>query len=271
MRILPLHRNGSLADDGLFLLQRLAYAAAGFVLFAVGWFLVGEILFDRPAFEQFSDLLPLPTLRAFVGLAGDPHFWSSVAASLRRVLVGIFLALAIGLPVGLCIGYFRLLRDLANTPIQLLRMISPLAWMPIALLIFPSFESAITFLMTMATVWPIILNTALGVSRLRPAWLEMARNQGANDRQLLVKVVFPATLPYLFTSLRLALGIAWIIIVPVEFLGVSSGLGYLINDARDTLEYDRLMAVVLAIGVLGYCLDTAITAAQRFFGWTWAD
>ena len=84
-------------------------------------------------------------------------------------------------------------------------------------------------------------------------------------------MVFPATLPYLFTSLRLALGIAWIIIVPVEFLGVSSGLGYLINDARDTLEYDRLMAVVLAIGVLGYCLDTAITAAQRFFGWTWAD
>ena len=271
MRILPPHRVGRLADDGLFLLQRLGYALAGFGLFTVGWFLVGELLFDRPVFERFTDLLPLPTLRALVGLLGDPRFWTSVAASLRRVLVGIGLALCIGLPLGLCIGYFRLLRELVNTPLQLLRMISPLAWMPIALLIFPTFESAITFLMTMATVWPIILNTALGVSRVRPAWLEMARNQGATDRQLLLEVVFPATLPYLFTSLRLALGIAWIIIVPVEFLGVSSGLGYLINDARDTLEYDRLMAVVLAIGVLGYGLDTAITAAQRFFRWTWAD
>ncbi len=271
MRILPRHRHSTLADDGLFLLQRLGYAAAGFALFAVGWFLAGELLFDRPAFERFSGLLPLPTLRALAGLAVDPHFWTSVAASLRRVLFGILLALAVGLPAGLCIGHFRLLRDLLNTPIQLLRMISPLAWMPIALLLFSSFESAIVFLMTMATVWPIILNTALGVSRLRPAWLEMARNQGATDRQLLLKVVFPATLPYLFTSLRLALGIAWIVIVPVEFLGVSSGLGYLINDARDTLEYDRLMAVVLAIGILGYGLDTAITAAQRFFRWSWAD
>jgi len=272
VKFLSRYRNGDVGEEEAgFWLGRLAYGIAGLGLFTAGWLFIGQLLFSRPAFEQFSDMLPQPALRALAGLVVDPRFWTSVVASLRRVLIGIFLALVIGLPVGLCIGYFRVLREMTNTPIQLLRMISPLAWMPIALLIFPSFETAIYFLMTMATVWPIILNTAHGVARVRPAWLEMARNQGATDWQLLGRVIFPATLPCLFTSLRLALGIAWIIIVPVEFLGVSSGLGYLINDARDTLEYDRLMAVVLAIGVLGYCLDTAIYATQRFFHWTWAD
>ncbi|MEW6427425.1 MAG: ABC transporter permease [Thermodesulfobacteriota bacterium] len=249
----------------------LAHGLAGFLLFIAIWFLAGQYLFSLPAYLPFAEMLPLPSLKALAGLTVDPKFWTSVLASLRRVGVGILCAFVLGLPLGLLIGFYRRLRLLTNTPIQFLRMVSPLAWMPIALLIFTTFEAAIYFLITVATVWPIILNTAVGVGRVRPQWLLMAMNQGASNRQLITRVLFPATLPYVFTSLRLALGVAWIVLVPVEFLGVSSGLGYLINDARDTLEYDRLMALVLAIGAIGYLLDSAIQLAQRLFHWSWAD
>jgi NitT/TauT family transport system permease protein len=150
-------------------------------------------------------------------------------------------------------------------------MISPLAWMPIALLIFASFESAIHFLVTVATVWPIILNTVAGVSRVNSQWINMARDQGAKDHHLMLHIVIPASVPYILTSLRLALGVAWIVLVPAEFLGVSSGLGYLINDARDTMEYDRLMAVVVAIGILGFLLDGAIQLTLRRLKWNWVS
>lgn len=249
----------------------LGYGFAGFLLFLAVWFIAGQYLFSQPSYRQFSDMLPLPSLKALAALGHDEKFWTGALASLRRVGVGILSAFIIGLPLGLLIGFYRRLRLLTNTPIQFLRMVSPLAWMPIALLIFATFEEAIYFLITVATVWPIILNTAVGVSRVRPQWLLMAMNQGATNRQLITRVLFPATLPYVFTSLRLALGVAWIVLVPVEFLGVSSGLGYLINDARDILEYDRLMALVLAIGLIGYILDSAIRLAQRLFHWSWAD
>jgi len=95
----------------------------------------------------------------------------------------------------------------------------------------------------------------------------MARIQGASKFQLLVKVLLPFTLPYMLTGLRLALGIAWIILVPAEYLGINSGLGYLINDARDTMEYDRLMALVISIGILGFCLDSIFRFLTQYFNW----
>lgn len=243
----------------------------GQVLFFLAWMLIGEVLFSRPAFQQFQDMMPWPALQALAELSIDPAFWQSVAASLRRVLVGICLALVFGIPSGLLIGFYRSLRLVSYPAIQFLRMISPLSWMPIALIIFEGFEAAIYFLITVATVWPVILNTVFGVARVNPGWLKMARNQGASDWQLIRYIIIPASLPYIMTSLRLGLGVAWIVLVPVEFLGVSSGLGYLINDARDTLEYDRLMALVLAIGILGFAMDGLIHLGQRSVRWHAGD
>ncbi|MCP5107502.1 MAG: ABC transporter permease [bacterium] len=251
------------------LLIKLGYWVIGLIVFFVVWTVVGYLVFLKRGHQQFSGFLPVPTLKALYSLVFEGDFWSSVSASLRRVVVGITQAFIIGLPVGLLIGFYRKLRVISYPPIQFIRMISPLSWMPIALIIFAGFESAIYFLITMATVWPIILNTSLGVSRVNPAWIKMARNQGANDRQLIFRVIFPASVPYILSSLRLALGVAWIVLVPAEFLGVSSGLGYIINDARDTMEYDRLMAIVIAIGILGFILDGAIQWLQGFLNWTW--
>lgn len=249
----------------------LVLAALGIAGFLLIWAVGGHFFFSRPQFQQFSGFLPGATLKALVRLLVDPQFWPSVSASLRRVAVGIGIAFVLGLPLGLLIGYFRQLRTVTYVPIQFVRMISPLSWMPIALLVFATFESAIYFLITMATIWPIVLNSSLGVSRVNPQWIRMAKNQGATDVQVLFYVVVPASVPYILTSLRLALGVAWIVLVPVEFLGISSGLGYIINDARDTMEYDRLMAIVMAIGMIGFVLDGSIQLVQRAFRWNWVD
>lgn len=246
------------------------YELAGLVLFAFAWAAVTQFIFTRPELYHFKGFLPGPTLAALVDAFQNSKFWISVFASLRRIVAGIAISAFIGLPLGVLIGFFTRLRKLTYSPIQFVRMISPLSWMPIALLLFTSFESAVHFLIVMATICPIIQNTAIGVMEINPQWLKMALNQGANNIQLIQTIVLPYSIPHMITSIRLALGIAWIVLVPAEFLGVSSGLGYLINDARDTMEYDKLMAIIIAIGILGFILDRIFQKLQYRFSWSWA-
>ncbi len=247
------------------------YEVIGLILFILSWILVSTFIFTRQEFVQFSGFLPGPTFTALYRAAHESIFWVSVFASLRRILFGIFLAAIIGVPIGIIIGFYPKIRSLSYSPIQFVRMISPLSWMPIALLLFASFESAVYFLIVMATISPIILNTTIGVLNINPQWIKMALNQGASNLQLIRTIVIPASLPYMLTSLRLALGVAWIVLVPAEFLGVSSGLGYLINDARDTMEYDKLMAMIIAIGILGFILDRIIQKLQSTYSGSWSD
>ncbi len=245
------------------------FEVIGLVIFILLWMAVSGFLFSRPELKQFSGFLPGPTFKALFAAAGESKFWISVLASLKRVLIGIGIAGLIGIPIGILVGFYPMLRSLSYSPIQFVRMISPLSWMPIALLLFASFESAVYFLIVMATICPIILNTTIGVLNINPQWIKMALNQGAGNFQLIKTIVIPASFLYMLTSLRLALGVAWIVLVPAEFLGVSSGLGYLINDARDTMEYDRLMAMIIAIGILGFALDRIIQQLQHVFSWSW--
>jgi NitT/TauT family transport system permease protein len=147
-------------------------------------------------------------------------------------------------------------------------MISPLSWMPIAVMGFDTWDAAIVFLITVAAIWPIVFATAAGVRRIDPAWIKVARNLGANPWHMLTTVILPAVATDIFTGIRLALGVAWVVLVPAEYLGVTSGLGYAINDARDTLEYDRLSATVVVIGVIGFALDTLCQKAIGRLNWT---
>lgn len=243
----------------------------GLLVFTCVWIAVSSFIFTRPEFSQFKGFLPGPTLKALFAATQESKFWISVLASLKRILIGIFIAAAAGVPLGILIGFYPTLRSFSYSPIQFVRMISPLSWMPIALLLFASFESAVYFLIVMATICPIILNTTVGVLNINPQWIKMALNQGASNLQLIRTIVIPASFPYILTSLRLALGVAWIVLVPAEFLGVSSGLGYLINDARDTMEYDKLMAMIIAIGILGFALDRLIQKLQHTFSWSWNE
>ena len=247
------------------------YEIIGLALFAGGWLLVSWFIFTQPQLSQFSGFLPGPTLDALMDAFQNSRFWISVFTSLRRIIVGILIASILGFPAGILIGFYPKLRGLSYSSIQFVRMISPLSWMPIALLLFTSFESAVYFLIVMATICPIILNTIIGVLNINPQWIRMALNQGASDTQLIRTIVIPSSLPHMLTSLRLALGVAWIVLVPAEFLGVSSGLGYLINDARDTMEYDKLMAMIIAIGILGFILDRFFQKLQQKMNWSWNE
>lgn len=243
--------------------QRFYYALSGCAIFIGIWAVLGHILLSRPEFEYLSGFHPLNTFKAFCGLVIDPEFWGSVLVSLKRIFIGLIWAIILGVPAGMAIGFYDRIWRITYVPVQFLRMISPLAWMPIAIIIFPRFESAIYFLITISCIWPILINTAQGVNRVNEEFLQMARNQGANDRQLLSKIIFPSSLPYIVIGFRLALGLAWVVLVPAEFLGISSGLGYSINDARDTLEYDRLLALVVTIGCIGLCLDSTVQMIEK--------
>jgi NitT/TauT family transport system permease protein len=147
-------------------------------------------------------------------------------------------------------------------------MISPLAWMPIAIIALGTGDKPIYFLIAMVATWPIIINTAHGVLGVEKIWLQVARNAGANEATILRRVVVPAVIPDMLTGLRVAIGVSWVVLVPAEMLGVSAGLGYYVLDTRDRFAYGELVAIILVIGFIGYILDSAVRAAQRRFSWT---
>lgn len=242
-------------------------ALAGIGGLFVLWWIGGVLVSSNPRTQAFSDFAPGPTLARLGDMLASGEVAAMSAPSLMRVGLGLFWACIIGVPIGILIGRIKTARALTNVPFQFLRMISPLSWMPIAVMAFSSWDGAIVFLIAVAAVWPILFATAAGVHRIDPAWFKVARNLGANPFHMLTKVILPAISQDILTGIRLALGVAWIVLVPAEYLGVTSGLGYAINDARDTLEYDRLAATVLVIGIIGFVLDAILQQLIKRLSW----
>jgi len=235
------------------------------------WWTAGFALQHDPELIAFSGLAPAPALAALFKLLSTGDAWRAAAPSLGRVLAGLGFALIIGAPVGLLIGTVRIVERALQLPFQILRMVSPLSWMPIAVLAFPTWDGAIVFLIAAAAVWPIVFATAAGVKRVDPAWLAVGRTLGGRGLELMRVIVVPAILPDMLVGLRLAVGVAWIVLVPSEYLGVTSGLGYAINDARDTLNYDRLAALILLIGLIGWALDAILGFVAARVRWSHAN
>ncbi|MEE1654542.1 ABC transporter permease [Brachymonas sp. G13] len=239
-------------------------ALGGLVLLVVAWQLGVMLLkLNMPIVGRFA---PLPTLNSLIYLIGDAGIYGHIWASLQRVLVGLGLALLIGVPVGLLLGRSALAEQLSGGAFQLLRMISPLSWMPIAVMVFGVGDAPIYFLLTFAAVWPIILNTSAGVKAIDRNWLQLGASLSATRWETLRSIIFPAVLGHILTGLRLAIGVVWIVLVPCEMLGVNEGLGYFILDTRDRLAYSELMAAVVLIGLIGWGLD----ALARWLHKRWA-
>jgi NitT/TauT family transport system permease protein len=194
-----------------------------------------------------------------------------IVASLRRVAVSLVLALAAGIPVGLAVGSSARFDAGTSGVFQFLRMISPLSWMPIAVMIFGIGDAPIYFLLAITAVWPIILNTAAGVRQLDPRWLDLAKSLSATRTEVLFNIVLPGILGHILTGVRIAIGMIWILLVPCEMLGVTSGLGYYILDTRDRLAYSELMAVIMLIGILGLALDMGARKLHQRWGRTRRD
>ncbi|GLK79701.1 ABC transporter permease [Methylopila turkensis] len=236
------------------------YGAVGLAALVAIWWAAIEFGSAPGSFARL--FAPAAAFSSLIELASGSDLWTHIALSLKRIAVGLGLAVLIGVPVGLAVGASKAL-DAATTPaFQLLRMISPLSWMPIAVMALGVGDAPIYFLLTFAAVWPILLNTAAGVRALDRRWLLLAESLAATRWEVLSRVIVPGVTGHVLTGVRLSIGILWIVLVPCEMLGVSAGLGYFILDTRDRLAYSELAAVVLVIGALGFLLDAAARAAH---------
>ena len=251
--------------------SKFGYPLIGIMILLAVWWFGGWLIASDDDLSAFADFAPGPTFAALVDLIRSGDLTQTIVSSLFRVGSGLLWGFAIGVPVGILIGYVLVAMRVANVPFQFLRMISPLAWMPIAVLAFETWDSAIIFLIVMATVWPIMFSTSHGVKRIDPSWFKVAKNLGASSTQMVHQIILPAIMSDVMAGVRLAVGVAWVVLVPAEYLGVTSGLGYAINDARDTLAYDTLAAIVLVIGVIGYLLDTVCGILVSRFNWHQKD
>lgn len=246
--------------------QRLSRAGLGLAGIACGlalWWL-GLALCSGPdsLARQFS---PLRALQALPMLFSEDRLLEHILTSVRRIGVSLGGALLIGLPLGFLIGRLRWLDATLSPILQFLRMISPLSWMPIAVMSLGVGDHAVYFLLTFAAIWPLVMSTAAGVTQIDRRWVLLGRSLAATRLEMLWHVYVPGIASHVLTGMRLAIGILWIVLVPAEMLGVSSGLGYLILDTRDRLAYSELTSVILVIGMLGFLLDFAARLAYRHF------
>lgn len=247
--------------------NQVGWALAGLILLAILWLIFGWHIGQNPKTASFSTFGLVPTLQAFPVLWDLGKLQSAVLVSTHRLGQGLFIAILIGVPIGILVGRNKRFRQLSNSPFQLLRMVSPLAWMPIVVYVFSEWHGSIVFLIAVASVWPVIYSTSAGLAKVDPAWFKVARNLGAKPIHMVTRVILPAITFDILSGIRLALGVAWIVLVPAEYLGVTSGLGYAIQDARETLSYNHLMAMVVTIGVIGYTLDTTLAMLIKRFSW----
>ncbi|HZI15090.1 MAG TPA: ABC transporter permease [Myxococcus sp.] len=202
---------------------------------------------------------PLAVLEGLVELARRNVLVPYVVASLFRVTWGYLAAVALALPLGLCLGWFRRGGQALSPLVQVLRPISPLAWIPISILWFGVGDVSAIFIIFLASFFPLLTSAMVAVREVPGVHLRAGRNFGLSGAELVWRVVLPATLPQLFVGLRLALGIAWLVVVAAEMLGVNSGLGFLVLDARNAgNRYDLVMAGMLLIGLIGVALDALI-------------
>jgi len=213
-----------------------------------------------------SDIFPTPrqVVAGTVELARKGVLLNYVVASLFRVASGFLLAVLVGIPLGLLLGWFTPALRAFNPAIQVLRPISPIAWIPIAILWFGVSDAAPIFLIFLASLFPITTSAIAAVQNIQLVYIRAARNFGITGLELFKKVVFPAALPQILTGIRLALGVAWLVVVAAEMIAVNSGLGYLIIDARNAgKRYDLVVAGMVMIGLIGLGLDWLVRQMEK--------
>lgn len=232
------------------------------VLASLGaWWLLTQVVWSSN--RIMVRLGPADAFAALGDLVRSGDAWSDTITSLRRLGLGLLIAAVVGTPLGLVVGSSATTERITAPVVQFFRMLSPLAWAPAAVAVFGVGSAPVTFLVAAATIWPVMLGVAAGVRALDPGWALVARSLGATRLELVRTIVVPGVRAPLLTSLRLALGVGWVVLVPAEMLGVDSGLGYAVLNARDQLAYDRLAASMLLIGIVGFTLDSLFQAVLR--------
>jgi nitrate/nitrite transport system permease protein len=189
----------------------------------------------------------------------------NILSSLQRVAIGFGIAAAVGIPAGFLLGRFAFLANMANPIISLLRPVSPLAWLPIGLLVFKKADPAATWTIFICSIWPMVMNTAQGVMRVPQDYLNVARVLNLSEWRVFTKILFPAVLPYMLTGIRLSIGTAWLVIVAAEMLTGGVGIGFWVWDEWNNLKVEHIIIAIFVIGIVGLMLEqTLLLIARRF-------
>jgi nitrate/nitrite transport system permease protein len=217
---------------------------------------------------------PAVTLKSAIDLFADPFYsngpndqgigWN-IYASLKRVGVGFGMAAIVGIPLGFMIGRFKFLSGMFNPIISLLKPVSPLAWLPIGLLVFKAADPAAIWAIFICSIWPMIINTAIGVQRVPQDYMNVARVLNLSEWKIITKILFPSVLPYMLTGVRLAIGTAWLVIVAAEMLTGGVGIGFWVWDEWNNLNVAHIIIAIVVIGVVGLVLEQILVGIAKAF------
>jgi nitrate/nitrite transport system permease protein len=240
----------------------------GLVLFVGLWALLSMTSPQLPS--------PAKTWASAVGVFGDPFYrkgpndqgigWN-VLMSLQRVGIGFGLAALIGIPMGFILGRFAFLNAMAAPIISLLRPVSPLAWLPIGLMVFKAANPAAIWVIFVSSIWPMIINTAVGVQRVPQDYLNVARVLNLSEWKVATRILLPATLPYILTGVRLSIGVAWLVIVAAEMLTGGVGIGFWVWDEWNNLNVEHILIAIFVVGIVGLLLEQLLLLIARRFNY----
>ena len=219
---------------------------------------------------------PLAVWDAAKVLFADPFYdngpndmgigWN-VLSSLQRVGIGFGFAALVGIPLGFIIGRFAFMNAMFEPVISLLRPVSPLAWLPIGLLVFKQADPAATWTIFICSIWPMIINTAVGVQRVPQDYMNVARVLDLDEWKIVTKILFPAVLPYMLTGIRLSIGTAWLVIVAAEMLTGGVGIGFWVWDEWNNLKVEHIIIAIFVIGIVGLLLEQFLLLIARRFSY----
>ena len=217
---------------------------------------------------------PLATFEAAVKLFANPFYQNgpndqgigwNILFSLERVALGFGLAAVVGIPLGFLIGRFATLNSMVSPIISLLKPVSPLAWLPIGLLVFKSANPAAIWTIFICSIWPMVINTAVGVQRVPEDYLNVARVLKLSEWKIATRILLPSVMPYMLTGVRLSVGTAWLVIVAAEMLTGGVGIGFWVWDEWNNLNVAHIIIAIFVIGIVGLLLEWALMlVAKRF-------
>ncbi len=217
---------------------------------------------------------PVSTFKAAVILFSDPFYvngpndqgigWN-IVASLKRVGLGFGLAALVGIPLGFLIGRFHFVSNMMAPIIGILKPVSPLAWLPIGLLVFKAANPAAIWVIFISAVWPLIINTAVGVAKVPQDYMNVAKVLNLSEWKIATKILLPYALPFIMTGVRLSIGVAWLVIVAAEMLTGGVGIGFWVWDEWNNLNVEHIIIAIVLVGIIGLLLETVLTQfAKRF-------
>ncbi len=248
-------------------LRALTIGAISLLLFLIVWHMVTK--YRVVFFVRFTNVpSPVDVYASFARAIHDPKFLMHLLLSCRRILIGFSLAAVVGVPLGLVMGRFKLIHEIVFPVAEVLRPIPAIAWVPMAIMLWPTNEQSIVFITFLGSFFPILVNTLHGMSLVDPVLVRAAQCLGARESSIFREVYFPASLPHIFTGLTVGVGVAWVSLIAAEMISGQYGIGYFTWEAYSLVQYADIALGMIAIGVLGLGSSLLIRAAgQLVMSW----